>query len=176
MFFFLIELIQISLQGLAYFRGWNLTDFAQFWAFSLLYYTTVFELEEKELYVPQLEFFMIVLIFIKMISFSRIIESYGYLIHMVVLTLQELFPFLTAFVIVTVFFAVTLMVLRVDIDHDIADVKGPGISSEIGLLILQSYRLTIGEIGVPQYKQLTEHEQSGWINLQIILIWFVWFL
>ena len=79
--------------------------------FTLLYYTVVFDKDEKELYMPQLEFFTIVLIFIKLISFSRIIDAYGYLIHMVVLTLEELFPFLTAFIIMTVFFAVTLMAL-----------------------------------------------------------------
>jgi hypothetical protein len=79
---------------------------------------------------------MIVLMFIKMISFSRIIEAYGYLIHMVVMTLQELFPFFTAFVIVTVFFAISLMALQVDIDADIAHVEGPGISSKLGLLML----------------------------------------
>jgi hypothetical protein len=40
------------LQGISYFAGWNLTDFAQFWVFGALYYSAVIDVKDKEYFMP----------------------------------------------------------------------------------------------------------------------------
>jgi len=44
-------------------------------------------------------------------------------------------------------------VLNIDKDEDLEDVKGPGLN-RYGIVFLQTYRIAMGEIGVPAYKSL----------------------
>ena len=108
--------------------------------------------------------------------FVRIYEEYGFLVQMVILTIQDLTSFLHALLLSIFFFALCFSVLEIDTDDDIKDVKGPGFN-KFGLIFLQTYRIVMGEIGVPAYEDL-ENRQKHWIALQsqIFLIWCTWFI
>ena len=79
---------------------------------------------------------------------------------MVMLTFIDLIPFFVSFVVFCFFFALCYYVLQIEIDEDIVGVNGPGLDSKFGKLILQSYRITVGEIGVPDYSSILAHEES----------------
>ena len=73
---------------------------------------------------------------------------------MVLLTFLELAPFFVAFIIVTIFFALLLLTLEVDVDDDLRTIERGLFSSKFSLLILQVYRISIGEIGIPSYSHV----------------------
>ena len=76
--FFAIEISQMIQQRFSYFVGWNLTDFGQFCIF-----TSIYVLDKKRIptsYDAELAFLMVVLTFMKILSFMRIFERYGFLV------------------------------------------------------------------------------------------------
>jgi hypothetical protein len=113
---------------------------------------------------------MVVLAFIKILFFMRIFEDYGFLVQMVLLTLVELIPFFGLFVIATIFFAMCLFVIQVDIDSELAAVDAP----RIIVLLIQVYRVAIGEPGVPKHASLIT-DGTFYSTANILLIWGVWF-
>ena len=149
--FFFIELIQLQEQGMNYFMGWNLVDFSQFWAF--VAYCQNFPASEPELLKKQIEFLLIVLAFMKILFFIRIFDDYSFLVQMIILTIIDLIPFTASFVLSLWFFSLCFIVLGTEPDEEIAEVSGPGFN-QFGLFILQAYRISVGEVGVPQYSSL----------------------
>ena len=106
---------------------------------------------------------IVLLASIKIMYFVRIYEDYGFLVQMVILTIKDLKQFLHALQFAIIFFAVLFMVLEVDIEDELKGVTGPGFNHFVKIY-LQTYRITMGEIGVPSYKSLTGSKQSGFIQ------------
>lgn len=79
---------------------------------------------------------------------------------MVLLTFLELAPFFVAFIIVIIFFALLLLTLQVDVDEDLQTIEGSFFNSKFSLLILQVYRISIGEIGIPRYSHVAASQTS----------------
>lgn len=89
------------------------------------------------------------LFFIKVLFFVRIFQEYGFLVQMIILTLIDLIPFLLGFTVSLIFFALCFCVLETGIEEEIQDVTGPGFNGPFGFWMLQVYRISLGEIGVP---------------------------
>lgn len=150
-----------------YFQGWNLTDFSQIWCYLAFFYIRYMQVEHsKDLnmtllnFLPHLKYMILFLSFIKIMYFVRIYQEYGFLVQMVILTIEDLVPFLHALIFSIFFFAICFFVLEIDIDDDIKDVTGPGFNM-YGLIFLQTYRIAMGEIGVPAYEDLEKNENVG---------------
>ena len=54
--------------------------------------------------------------FLKGQSFARISEEYGFLVRMIGITVEELYPFLCVYFMYTMFFATAFMIVEVDLD------------------------------------------------------------
>ena len=68
-------------QGLAYFAGWNVIDFLQFFTFIALQYFT-FGKNDTGIFIPELKLLLILMAFFKLLFFIRIFEDYGFLVSM----------------------------------------------------------------------------------------------
>lgn len=77
---------------------------------------------------------------------------------MILLTLGDLVPFLIGFIVALIFFALCFCVLGTGIEEEIQDVSGPGFNGLFGFWFLQVYRISLGEIGVPQYDDIASRE------------------
>ena len=80
-----------------------------------------------------------------------------------------------SFAFALVFFALCFCVLGTEIDEEIEEVTGPGFNI-FGLWLLQVYRISIGEIGVPAYDAIAAQPESWSRDSNIILIWVTWFV
>lgn len=158
-FFFIIELIQLKDQGLSYFIGWNITDFSQFLVFVLIYViespVSISFKDEATKYIAHIRFLMVVLTFVKILFFVRIFKDYGFLVQMLIQTFIDLIPFFGSFVIMLVFFSISLATLRMEVDDEINDVQGPGFNY-FGKVLLQVYMAAIGEISLPAYDSILQ--------------------
>ena len=72
---------------------------------------------------------------------------------MLIQTFIDLIPFFGSFVIMLVFFSLSLKTLKMEVDDEIDEVKGPGFGY-FGKILLQVYMAAIGEISLPAYDSL----------------------
>ena len=54
----------------------------------------------------------------KILSFVRVFESYGFLVQMIKLTINDTVPFLVFFFIFVLFFTLITIILKVDLDDE----------------------------------------------------------
>ena len=155
--------------------GWNLVDFSQFWLYLFFYYVKFADSQTSvDDFLPHIHCSIIVLAFIKVLFFVRIFQEYGFLVQMIILTLGDLVPFQLGFTVSLVFFALCFCVLGTGIEEEIEEVTGPGFNGPFGFWLLQVYRISLGEIGVPQYDDIAAEEESWSRDTHIALIWLTW--
>jgi len=119
--FYVIELIQIKLGGIQYFKiGWNYIDilFLNLNGCLILYeYLNDFEVqigvELKSIFIQLVQIFIFILLFTKILFFSRVYESFGKLSKLVWLVLVDMRPFLVLFFTLIMVFAVMYKILEV---------------------------------------------------------------
>lgn len=121
--------------------------------------------------IPELKLSLIVLAFMKLAFFIRIFEDYGFLVQMILYCIIDLIPFIMSFMIFLVVFSISFVVLRNEIDPDVNEVEG---LSYFQKMLLQSFRTSIGELGMPTYTAILESEDSALKDTNITLIWIVW--
>jgi len=119
--FYVIELIQIKLGGIQYFKiGWNYIDilFLNLNGCLILYeYLNDFEVqigvELKSIFIQLVQIFIFILLFTKMLFFWRVYGSFGKLSKLVWLVLVDMRPFLVLFFTLIMVFAVMYKILEV---------------------------------------------------------------
>ena len=109
----------------------------------------------------------------KLLFFIRIFEAYGFLVQMIIYCVIDLIPFIMSYMIFLVVFSLCFVVLEMEIDPDVAAIQGPNYFAK---MFLQSFRNSIGELGMPVYTKILERPHTIFTTINIFLIWFVWFV
>mmetsp|Transcript_3352 Transcript_3352/g.5063 ORF Transcript_3352/g.5063 Transcript_3352/m.5063 type:complete len:244 (-) Transcript_3352:104-835(-) len=124
---------------------------------------------------------MVTAAMIKTLYFIRIYEQFGFLVQMVLLTFIDVVPFTTFMVVWIVYFAMTFMIVRWQIEPDPTDdeLEYPEINVFMKYF-LQSYRNSIGDLATPDYEWWLpgEDENKSMTGVKYIMVnavWFVWF-
>lgn len=84
---------------------------------------------------------IVTLSFIKLLSYIRIYDDFGFLISMIMFCIKDLMPFLVSFVIFLLVFTVCFIVLNVSQDADVANELYVGYFQKMFLAI---FRTSIG--------------------------------
>ena len=123
-------------------------------------------------YMPETKLVLIILAFMKLLFFVRIFEDYGFLVQMVLLCVLDLIPFIISYVIFLVIFTICFVVLKMEIDPEVADAQGMNYTQK---MFLQVFRTAIGELGMPVYTEILAKEDQLFKSINITLIWVTWF-
>lgn len=75
------------------------------------------------MYMPEAKMLLILLAFLKLLFFVRIFEEYGFLVQMIRLCVIDLIPFITSYMIFLMVFSVCFVVLKMEIDPEVAEVE-----------------------------------------------------
>lgn len=86
--------------------------------------------------------------------FIRMSDTMGFLVRMISTCVIELIPFLMCFILFLLFFSFCLIILQNEIDKEVHER-----AEDIGYVyetILQAFRTSIGELGIPRYTHLLD--------------------
>jgi hypothetical protein len=75
-------------------------------------------------YMPETKLVLIILSFMKLLFFVRIFEEYGFLVQMILLCVLDLIPFIVSYVLFLMIFTICFVVLKMEIDPEVADAQG----------------------------------------------------
>ena len=138
-----------------------------------LYYVGDDDEQQAFQYMSELKLMIVLMAFMKILFFVRIFESYGFLVQMIKFCLVDLIPFIVCFVTFLFVFSICFIVLNMEIDPEVADAQGITFFQKT---ILQTFRTSIGELGMPVYEGVLAQKDSFWRSLNIFLIWIVWYM
>jgi hypothetical protein len=110
--------------------------------------------------------------FMKVLFFVRIFENYGFLVQMIKFCIADLIPFIVCFITFLFVFSICFIVLNMEIDPEVSDAAGISFFQKT---MLQTFRTSIGELGMPMYAKILDKEDSFWKSLNIFLIWMMWY-
>ena len=79
--------------------------------------------DHSMVYMPELKMLLILLAFLKLLFFVRIFEEYGFLVQMIRLCVLDLIPFIMSYMIFLMVFTVCFVVLKMEIDPEVAEVQ-----------------------------------------------------
>jgi len=102
----------------------------------------------------------------KIMFFLRVFEDMGKLVMLLGKCLFDMQPFLLFFFMLLAFFTVFFRILRVEFDAK----DYPGLPSS-AIIVLQSYRNSIGDIAPPEFEDFQSND-----GVILTLIWFIWFM
>ena len=154
--------------------GWNIIDFMQFWIFISLQYFTRGGKNDAGVFIPELKLLLIIMAFLKLLFFIRIFEAYGFLVQMISACVQDLIPFLMSYWIFMIVFSICFVVLNMEIDPEVAEADGLNYFQKT---ILQTFRTSIGQLGMPTYHNIIRANKmnpSIFNTINIYLIWLIW--
>lgn len=167
------------MQGLEYFESiWNWLDMSEFTLFLMFFVSMHNFTDQFYEYIPEIKYIVITLSFLKIIFFSRMIESLGFILRMIFICIKELIPFIICFFLFLILFTLLLIVLNNDIDEEVDPVEYLGF---FGKALLQTFRTSIGELGTPRYPSIYDTKKKVGIpttfpvELNIYLIWITWY-
>ena len=89
----------------------------------------------------------------------RVYERFGFLVKMIILTVEELIPFIGFFALWVVAIAWAFQILKIADDGEGEDIEYPELAPFIKYL-LKSYRNSIGDLSVPDYARWIEGENK----------------
>ena len=93
---------------------------------------------------------------------------------MILYCIIELIPFLFAYIIFLVVFTLSFIVLQMEFDPEVDTVRG---MHDFPKMVLQTFRDSIGELGMPVYGKMLSKEGSNFFKtINEALIWLVWVL
>ena len=173
---FLINLVHLSEKGSKkYFGDSNgITDFIQFIAFNGLILVKFTGMEEGTIFIPELKVLIMTTGFIKLLFFIRIFEKFGFLVQMIFYCVVDLGPFIIAWMAFLLIFSICFVVLKMEIDEEIEE-GAQGLNTFFKTL-LQTYRTSLVELGMPRYTKIADMPDSMVRSLNITFIWIMWFL
>jgi hypothetical protein len=87
----------------------------------LQYYGSINQ-DHSMIYMPETKMLLILLAFLKLLFFVRIFEEYGFLVQMIRLCVLDLIPFIMSYMIFLMVFTVCFVVLKMEIDPEVAEV------------------------------------------------------
>jgi len=140
--------------------------------------------------MPEIKLVLVVMAFVKILFFVRIFKSYAFLVQMIWACLMDLVPFIVSFISFLLVFSVCYNVLDMEIDPEVAEARG---IQTFEKLVLQTFRTSIGELGMPVYDGIYGEEQDDvdaagfevgdhtevctfWQCMNIWLIWVIWYM
>jgi hypothetical protein len=159
--------------GWSYLAGWNITDLGWFVTYVFFYISHVFEIESILKFSTLLKLIIVLLMFSKLLFFIRIFERFGFLVEMIYNCLVDLIPFISCFITFLIFFSICLICLNTEIDSEVDEAQKIGY---VAKTVLQAFRTSIGELGMPRYTNII-NQPSGFLrNMNIVLIWMIWYI
>ena len=87
--------------------------------------------------------------------------------------IQAIVPFLIYYFVFLILFSTCFVILQMEIDPEVDEVEGLGYFMKT---VLQTFRTSIGELGMPVYTKLLQKPSGLARNINIMLIWLTWFL
>lgn len=133
-----------------------------------------FFIEGLYAYSPEIKLVLMMLAFAKLMFFIRIIDKFGLLVRMIATCFYALIPFIVCFVMFLFMFSCMLITLNNQIDSEVVEAEA---ISFFHKTVLQAFRTSIGELGMPRYPNIigdeTINENQRFLN--IYLIWAVWY-
>ena len=81
-------------------------------------------------------------------------------------------PFIISYVIFLVVFTICFVVLKMEIDPEVAETEGLTYSQK---MFLQTFRTALGELGMPVYTEILAKEDQVFKSINITLIWITWY-
>ena len=95
MVFIVIESIQLKIEGINYFKGWNISDFLFCLVFLVYYNMENFERTNGneiiyEAYLPEMKLLIFFLAIAKLMQLIRFHDNYGILVNMILMCFKEL--------------------------------------------------------------------------------------
>ena len=124
-FFLLIELVQLYDDGWAYFSGWNIIDSTQLALFFYQFiYKCFFEVDHNHVHhsfdISELiQLPMMIFSIMKVIHYITIYQQIGFFINMLLITLQEMVPFIITYVFIINLFVIFHATLEVEIYEEL---------------------------------------------------------
>ena len=91
---------------------------------------------------------------------------------MILLCVLDLIPFIVSYVIFLFIFTICFVVLKMEIDPEVADAEGMSYNQK---MFLQVFRTAIGELGMPVYTEILAKDDKLFMGINITLIWLCWF-
>lgn len=170
---FMIEVIQIQDQGTDYFGGWNNCDFFQFIIFMICFLFNYIGIDDNSPFMPEVRLVLVILSLIKLLFFLRVFEEYGFLIQIIMSCCIDLIPFITFYMIFLFMFSITFVVLEMEIDFENDQTEHMGFFVK---MLLETFRSSIGEVGLPKYSRLLGRPDTPCSDVNLVLIWVVWFV
>lgn len=158
--------------GWSYLAGWNITDFMCIILFCTFFIANAFKCDHITKYNSISKLLLNVLMFIKLLFYIRIFERFGFLIEMIHATVFDLIPFISCFITFLCFFSFSFICLNSEIDPDVDDAQYIGYTQKT---ILQAFRTSIGELGLPQYPTIMKQPDTFLRKMNIALIWTTWY-
>lgn len=70
--------------GLSYFVGYNVTDLLFIVTFDVYAYYKFSDIDVQNSYFPELKLLIVILSFVKLLSYIRIFEQFGFLVQMII--------------------------------------------------------------------------------------------
>ena len=143
---FMIEIVQIYYIGRGYFIGWNLFDIMFIISYSFYAYTLILSeqpitnkhgkllnglkhesINHEEFksttvsfhqyaFFPELKLLIVILSFVKLMSYIRIFENFGFLVQMIIFCVRDLIPFLCFYFMCLFVFTISGQVLGMEPD------------------------------------------------------------
>lgn len=151
--------------------GWNNIDILQLIIFGILFYLRMNNVDSKALYYPELKLVNIALTFVKTLFFIRIYKRFSFLVQMIISCLGAITPFIIYYIVFLLVFSICFIILQMEVDGEVAEAQGLNLFSKI---VLETFRTSIGELGMPMYSKILKREPSVFKYLNIVLIWITW--
>ena len=82
-------------------------------------------------------------------------------------------PFAIYYIVFLMLFSTCFVILQMEIDPEVAEAEGLGYFQKT---VLQTFRTSIGELGMPVYSKLLAKPPGVARDINIALIWVTWFL
>ena len=90
---------------------------------------------------------------------------------MIISCLVAITPFIIYYIVFLLVFSICFIILQLEVDGEVAEAQGLNLFAKI---VLETFRTSIGELGMPMYGKILKREPSVFTYLNIALIWIVW--
>lgn len=123
--------------------------------------------------MPELRIILVILSFVKLMFFLRVFEKYGFLVQIIMSCCIDLIPFIFFYMIAIIMFSLVFATLKMEIDEENNTSRHVGFFEK---MLIETFRSSIGEVGLPKYSLLLARPDSVCNTLNIALIWVTWFI
>lgn len=123
--------------------------------------------------MPEIKILLLILTMLKLLFFIRVFEGLGFLVQIILKCCIDLVPFVVSYLVFLLIFTLSFLVLHMEVDGENQTMQHIG---TIAKMYIETFRSSIGEVGLPTYTKLLETPESFMRDVDQFLIWALWFI